>query len=378
MATFVAVSFLLRHDHGVYLGGAVAATMLLAPARGSRERIARLATFGALFVVLLLPYMIYVETSEGLGNFLRAASAYSSREADRTALRLAEIGWGHDARLFYGYYLLPIAMLVCFAIDWRRHRRGEPAVVVPLAALALVINVGFLRDPLAVRLPDAAVLPVLCGAWLAGRGLHASTRWRRVAAVSLLAIVTAFGTRSIVVVGNVNENLNRTDLGRGLLYAPTVLRQRTAELQERFAPRHIPSDRITALVPFIEYLDRCTTIEHRLFVAGYAPEIFTYARRLFAGGHGQFIQGYQVSEAAQRQIVERMERQFVLFALMLSDEERQWRAESVTVDAFILANFEPMAEISLGDNGTMRVLVRTGADAVRKGTDRTTGWACYR
>src|SRR5688572_239923 len=138
MAAFVAVSFLLRHDHGVYLSGAVAATILIAPAAGFRERIARLATFGALVVVLLLPYLVYVETSEGLASFLRAASAYSSREADRTALRLEEIGWGHDARLLYGYYLLPIATLVCAAIDWRRNRRGELAVVVPLAALALV------------------------------------------------------------------------------------------------------------------------------------------------------------------------------------------------------------------------------------------------
>jgi 4-amino-4-deoxy-L-arabinose transferase-like glycosyltransferase len=378
MAAIVVIAFLLRHDHGVYLGGAVAATIVLAPANGSRERLARLATFGALVVVLVLPYIIYVETSEGLGNFLRAASAYSSREAERTALRLDEIDWGHDARLFYGYYLLPIAMLACFAIDWRRRQRVEPALVVPLAALALVINVGFLRDPLAVRLPDAAVLPALCGAWLAGRGLQASTRWRRVTAVTLLGIVTALATSSIVIVGNVSENLNRTDLGRGLSYAPTVLRQRTAELQERFALRHIPSDRVTALVPFFEYLDRCTTVEHRLFVAGYAPELFTYARRLFAGGHGQFIQGYQVSPSAQQRIVERLERQFVLFALMLSDEERQWRAESVTVAAFIRANFEPMTEISLGDNGTMRVLVRTGADALRKGTDKATGWACYR
>ena len=378
MAAFVAVSFLLRHDHGVYLGGAVAATILIAPAAGFRERIARLATFGALVVVLVLPYVIYVETSEGLANFLRAASAYSSREADRTALRLDEIDWGHDARLFYGYYLLPIATLVCAAIDWRRNRRGALAVVVPLAALALVTNVGFLRDPLAVRLPDAAVLPALCGAWLAGRALQASTGWRRIIAGSLIAVVTALASSSIVIVGNVSENLNRTDLGRGLSYAPTALRHRTAGLQERFAPRHIPSDRITELVPFFEYLDRCTTIEHRLFVAGYAPEFFTYARRLFAGGHGQFIQGYQISESTQRRIVERMERQFVLFALMVGDEEPQWRAESVTVDAFIRATFEPMAEIPLGDNGIMRVLVRTGADAVRTGTDKTTGWACFR
>ena len=215
-----------------------------------------------------------------------------------------------------------------------------------LAALALVINVGFLRDPLAVRLPDAAVLPALCGAWLVGQGLQASTRWRRVTAVSPLAVVTALATSSIVIVGNVSENLNRTDLGRGLLMRANGAAAACGRTQERFALRHIPSDRVTSSCRS-EYLDRCTTVEHRLFVAGYAPELFTYARRLFAGGHGQFIQGYQVSPAAQQRIVERLERQFV-FALMLSDEERQWRAESVTVDAFIRANFEPMPRYRWG------------------------------
>jgi hypothetical protein len=140
----------------------------------------------------------------------------------------------------------------------------------------------------------------------------------------------------------------------------------------------VPSGRIPALVPFFEYLDRCTTIEHRLFVAGYAPEIFTYARRLFAGGHGQFIQGYQVSDETLQQIVARLQRQFVLFALMQSDEEPGWRAESAPVDAFIGANFSPLAEIVLDKDRTVRILVRNGADAIRTGTDSKTGWPCFR
>jgi hypothetical protein len=381
MAAFIAIAALLRHDHGVYLGGAAVATILLAPASGYRERGARVAWFACLVAIFMLPYAIYLETSEGVFAFLRAAWGYSSREADRTQLRWSSLGWGHDAQLLFLSYLLPLAMLVWFAIDARGRgvasRRDASAVVVPLAALALVTNVGFLRDPLPVRAADI-VVPTLCGAWLAGRALQISARWSRGLAVGLAVIVAAFATNSVLAVGNVAEHLKRTDLGRGIAYASTLLQQRAAGLQDRFDSRYVPSALVPALVPFFEYLDRCTTIQHRLFVVGYAPEIFTYARRLFAGGHGQFIQGYQVSEAAQRQIVERLQRQFVLFALMLSDQEAQWRAESVPADSFIRANFGPMAEIPLDQGRTVRVLLRNGSDAIRTGTDETTAWPCFR
>jgi 4-amino-4-deoxy-L-arabinose transferase-like glycosyltransferase len=381
MAAFIAIAALLRHDHGVYLGGAAVATMLLAPASGYRERAARIAWFAVLVAILMLPYAIYIERSEGVLAFLRAAWGYSSREADRTQLRWSWLDWGHDVRLVYLSYLLPLAMLAWFAIDARV--RGvvsqvrTPAVVVPLAALALVTNIGFLRQPLPVRVADI-VVPTLCGAWLAGRALQISGTWSRRVVIGLVVSVAAFAANSVLAIGNVAENLNRTDLGRGIEYAPTVLQLRAAGLQDRFDSRYVPSGRIPALVPFFEYLDRCTTIQHRLFVAGYAPEIFTYARRLFAGGHGQFIQGYQVSEAAQRQIIERLQQQFVLFALMLSDEEPQWRAESVPIDAYVRANFSPMAEIPLDPDRTVRVLVRNGSDAIRTGTDKQTAWPCFR
>jgi hypothetical protein len=268
-------------------------------------------------------------------------------------------------------------MLAWFAIDLVTARRGHAAIVVPLATLALVINVGFLREPLPVRVADI-VVPTLCAAWLGGRAIQITRTGPRRAAVSVVFVVTLFAANSVLAIGNVAENLNRTDLGRGFAYAPTALRQRATGLQARFDLRYMPSGFTIAMVPFFEYLNRCTSQNHRLFIAGYAPDIFTYSRRLFAGGHGQFIQGYQVSAAAQQQIVERLQRQFVLFVLMLSDEERQWRAESVAVDAFVRANFSPLAEIPADQHGTVRVLVRNGSDAIRTSTDSKTGWPCYR
>jgi len=376
LAALVSVAALLRHDHLVYLGGAAAATIVLAPATSTRERLSRLALFGALVLLFLLPYAIYIRSSEGVFTFLRAAWGYSSREADRTKLHLASLGWAPATRLFYLSYLLPLATLLWFAVDWARARRGELAIVVPLAALALVTDIGFLRDPLQVRVADI-VVPTLCGAWLVGRALQISSPGLRRGAIAIATIAALVAADSVWVVGNVAENLNRTDLGRGLAYAPTALTQRAAGLQERFNSRYVPSGRTIALVPFFEYLDRCTTSRHRLFVAGYAPEIFTYSQRPFAGGHGQFIQGYQVSAAAQRQILDRMRRQFVLFVLMLTDEETQWRAESAPIDAYIRATFTPMAEIPENEYRSVRVLVQSGANAIRTGTDPTTGWPCF-
>jgi hypothetical protein len=40
------------------------------------------------------------------------------------------------------------------------------ALIAPLAVVALLVNVTFLREPLNVRLADAAVPAVLLGAWL--------------------------------------------------------------------------------------------------------------------------------------------------------------------------------------------------------------------
>jgi hypothetical protein len=378
MSAFVAVAFLIRHDHGVFIGAAVAATILLSPAAHARERLTRLAIFVGVLLLLLAPYLIYLETYGGFLKYTRAAIAYSTREADRTRLHLTQLNWGYETALFYGFHLLPVVVLACGLRGWLRHRRVDAPIVVPVAGLAILVNVSFLRDPLSNRLPDAIVPAVLCAAWLAGwaRGL-AMPRHRR-AALAVLSVCTLLSVPPVFAIGNLSEHLNRTDLGRGITFLPTALRQRTTELQERFARRHLPSGLILGLGPFFEYLDRCTTIEHRLFVPGYAPDIYVYARRLFAGGHGQFIQGYQISDSVQRDIISRLDRQFVLFVLMLSDQERAWRSESALVDGFVRERFEPMADVHADGDRVVRVLVRTGADGLRRGTDPRTGWPCYR
>jgi hypothetical protein len=375
MAFFLAIAFLLRHDHLVYLGIAVLATIVLTSADSIRQRRARVALFVSLVLLALVPYAVYVQTYEGLIGFLRASLEYSRREADRTSLHLASLGWGHDARLFHLFYFLPFAVLACVGLDWLLGRRTDAVIAIPLAALAIVVNVGFLRDPLPVRIADAVVPAALLGAWLAGRALRLSGTWCRLGALAVLVLVTVGAATSVFAVGDVGQNWNRSELNLGVGGIPGAFKRRTEELHARFSPRHVPSGRIGALLPFFEYVERCTTIRHRLFVTGYAPEVFTYARRLFAGGHGQFIQGYHVSSVSQRRIVERMTEQYVLFALVLTDEEAGWRQGLPDVDRYLHEQFAPMADIPVDEERTIQILVNRGAPP--EGRDEMTGWPCY-
>src|SRR5712691_11214395 len=57
MAVGVAIAFMFRHDHGLFLGIGAALTILL----GSARRLPDLLTFAGLTVALLLPYLVYVQ-----------------------------------------------------------------------------------------------------------------------------------------------------------------------------------------------------------------------------------------------------------------------------------------------------------------------------
>ena len=183
-------------------------------------------------------------------------------------------------------------------------------------------------------------------------------------------------TRDLYLVGGVAEQFNRTAVSLSELEeVPQLIAARTAELKERYGSRQAPDGRVLALVPFFDYLDRCTTMRHRLLVAGYAPEVYVYAHRLFGGGQKVFLDGSYASPADQERIVTRMQRQVVLFVLLLTDMLPQWRDFSIVHD-YVDQHFEPLVDIQASSNRAFRVLIHPGLPPL--GIDRATGWPCYR
>lgn len=377
MALVVVAAFLFRHDYAAYVGLAALTALVIAPADDRMGVAKRLALFSAIVAALIVPYAISLGGIEAFVASIRTFVEYGRRHSDRTALTFDTLGWTPEWQLFWGFHALPIAALAWVVVDWRRRQQSDAQLVIPLCAMAVAANLLLIRDPLSARLADAVVPAALTGSWLAGRARQVGARATRIVAMVAVVAFTAVAARAVWVVGAMAEQINRTGLpSRGIRGVPGLLAERTEELTDRYSPAQMPNGPIFQLIPFFEYLDRCTTERHRLFVAAYAPEVYVYSRRLFAGGHKMFLIGSHYTEADGRQIIERLERQVALFALLPSDVAPQWAEDFPGVQAYLEEHFRPLTDIPTTPDVTVRVLVHRGLAPTR--VDGATGWPCYR
>jgi hypothetical protein len=88
-AAWVAIAFLLRHDHGVYAAAATALTVVAVHWRDGAMRAGReVATFAGLCLVLVLPFLIYVQANIGLWTYFQLGVGTYQGEASRTRVAL--------------------------------------------------------------------------------------------------------------------------------------------------------------------------------------------------------------------------------------------------------------------------------------------------
>jgi hypothetical protein len=82
LVTITAVSFLMRHDHGLFVGAGCVTAIAMAHWRAIRGHFVRaLAIYAVGTAAVLSPYVAYVQWSGGLTSYLRDALAYSMAEA---------------------------------------------------------------------------------------------------------------------------------------------------------------------------------------------------------------------------------------------------------------------------------------------------------
>ena len=241
-----------------------------------------------------------------------------------------------------------------------------------VVAVAVAENFGLMRDLLEARVPDAIVPAVIVGAWL----VHSSLTHRRylmLPTVAALVVVAAL----IASLGNVREHLSRAEL-TGDIWArpwmmPALFAERSAELQERFG-RSSPSRAASTLRSFIEYLDRCTTRQHRLFLGGMIPEVAYLAQRPFAGG------GYEHynfrSPENQRRVVERLRSQIVPYALIPSASARDLEVDLPIVADHLRGRYVLLADLPVVDDERVQILIDDSVPSVSR--DAKTGWPCFR
>jgi hypothetical protein len=387
-AGLTALAFLMRHDHGLFIGVACAAAIVLS-ASALVDAARRLALFTGVVAALLVPWAVWVQYYKGLISYFETGIAVSRREADISVLRdlpHLELTAGlttpnAQAWLYWLYWALPVA---CLALAvWRRITRrerwaGEWTAVVSIAVIALALDASFLRSPLETRLADAIVPACLLGAWLLGlawtmTGGRAIVIPVRLAASLVLAVTTVVIWR----VGDVHDKLDEVgvfedDLEHLQEHTAFVVQELTRpEMDERKLPSRVSA----GLVPFMHYVNRCTTASDRLLVSGPYPDVFVLARRGFAGGHIAFREGFYQSDADQDLTLERMKRQSVPLVVLPLDDQDAFERSFPKIQAHLTAAYDVMTEIAVDGLKGVRILVERAR--ARTGTDSDTGWPCF-
>jgi hypothetical protein len=389
LALMTAVAFLFRHDHGLFIGVGALATVLVASAGAPWPIIIRrAATFGGCVAALLAPWALFVQMNGGLRSYFVSAMEFSRGEAAAAGFRgfpaVAWLPFGTQTdAVTWSFYVFTLLPLVCLALlAWRHWRRvpdrwpGEIATVAGVALMAIPMNATFLRGgfQLDARIPDAFVPAGLLGAWLLAAPWTGDRRPWWSTAVSAAAIILA--ATAVVKAADVRDQLDRMNVFNGWRAMTARAEDIWLRLHKRMPERdHLPSRYSAALVPFIEYVDRCTSHDDRLLVTALFPEVYVMADRGFAGGHQAFMRGFYTSAADQAQMMSRLEHQSVPFVIMFNEYDAVLRADMPKLAAFVDTRYHLLASVDVPETKGAEIYVENARASAR--LDPATGWPCF-
>jgi hypothetical protein len=472
----IGVAFLFRHDHGVLLGAGVASGLVALDGTRSPRTIGQVA---AIALIVVSPYLLWVQAYEGLITYFRDGVAYSERESskarwtppsfslDRTRplfdtlgenkppivnvrwapnVSLEEIArleaghgltrgdnvgertwqyelsrWssadleaivrdpgvadtngidrgrfslknppsvldeiaghiyvpGNGLRLddnsvtatYYLIWLLAFAAALMLVPRWRVEPAAVRTVVVAAIALQLMMNWTMLRDPLATRVKDVLAPSVVLLAYFAARLWERAQRTSAtVVRRTAVALVIAFALTATAIAGQANEQLQAAGITRGW----SGVAQAAATLRQDLAPPHEHDGRVrTYLMPIVSYLESCTPPDSRLFTVTFAPQLFFYTERAFAGGRPSLIEGFYKGDREETLMLERLAHEDVPFVIT-DDESTPIARQYPRLMASVNKRYREVARLpaSAGGDKTFIVMADVTRPPVRRFGDQ--------
>jgi hypothetical protein len=76
LSLVTAIAFLFRHDHGIYLGVSLSAMLLLLALQEPRRALVSCLRFGGFTALMLLPFLVFVQLTVGLGNYIVGSQSH--------------------------------------------------------------------------------------------------------------------------------------------------------------------------------------------------------------------------------------------------------------------------------------------------------------
>ena len=386
-AATTAIAFLFRHDLGLFAGAGIVVGLWAATDFSVRRTALQVRAFVALTAGLLVPYLLFVQWSEGVVEHFRRGVEFSKGEAHQLwpplpafeSRSLAEWLEPNAATLLVWSTYALLAVGLAWLIWARRHRTREAmavatAIVTIFGAYVLVI----LRHPLPTRLPDLAGILAVTGGWLTSEFIPALARERvtrpvvaGVAAAGLVAVLAA----ATVTTSTMTRLMERVD-DSALLLGPTKVEENIHDIVASRTtwpwPQMWPSG---VLPPVIPYLDHCTAASDRLLLTWPAPEYLYFARRLFAAGHGIMLQPPAFETERDRAEMQRwLAPQRVPIVLINEDRRSEFVRGHPDLDADIRDRYEAAGTFTAYDGATITIAVRKDLHPTSRYEPQ--GWPC--
>ena len=379
LALWVVTAFLLRHDLGIYAG--VAAVVCVAMAARTAAGAARAcAVFSVATLLMLLPYLLFLEWAGGVADHVRGSIEFGKAEAHQfrfdwpaiafgaSGLSASGLPWSRDdaaAFLFYCAYALPfVSILLLWRAEYRRNVVIR-SVVAGVGVMGAFYAAILLRHPLVVRVQDLAAVYAILGAWCIvalvrvarAQPVAAAPSWRLLLQGPAVVVLVAL----LISVDSLNQTQGKLRDMRGLR-SPGAVKERASQVIA--GGREWPWRRYWPAGPLepIHYLDACTRPGDRVWVTWLAPEYYVFARRGFGAGLPSFQVPHSHTVAEdQVKMIARLNRDAVPIVLINESAYPEFAAEYPQLDEYLHSRYLwPSGGFMAYDGSSISIAIRKG------------------
>jgi hypothetical protein len=274
--------------------------------------------------------------------------------------------------LFYLSWAAPVVALIALGWFWGRLPPPVRAVTAMAIVVQLAMNATMLRDPLDLRVRDVVAPLAVILAFAARLGAVPQARMLRWAGGSAAAALLAGTLGAAAALGPAREHFAEARLFDG----PRGIGERRQELLNEF---HVPADRTGAISDayrtVVSYLRSCTPAHARIFALTFAPELFFYSGRGFAGGMVTLTPGNYVTARHATLMLERLGRDDVPLVLLDSETEQEIRTGYPRVAGYLNEAYRRVGSFPI--SGEKRFIVLAENDRTPVGTFGDAQLPCY-